>query len=308
MPPDIYRPDNFAPGATRSGEETPVDILLIGHVTRDLMGDTLDSDHRMGGTVTFAAMVAHKLGRTPLIVTRAQSDADLAELPDAIRVLLLPGDETTTFANIYTPTGRVQHLYTPAAPILAEDIPAQLRRPQAVLLGPLVDEIGVDVVELFGEETFVAAVPQGWMRRWDETGRVFSKRWAKAPQMLPHMDALILSLEDIDHDLDRLTPVYDYLSLVVVTEYRDGSTVFQRRPNGAVLETKIPPRPADEVDPTGAGDTFATAFMIRMQEIGDPIQAARFANVTASFSVEALGVDGIPDRSTVLQYMADHPM
>ncbi len=47
--------------------------------------------------------------------------------------------------------------------------------------------------------------------------------------------------------------------------------------------------------------------MIRLQETGDPVQAARFANVTASFSVEQAGVAGIPSREQVLTYMASHP-
>ncbi len=288
--------------------DSDVDILLIGHVTRDLIGQTPSEGQRMGGTVTFAAVVAQKLGRRPTIVTRAESNADLAELPDCVNVCLLPSLTTTTFANIYTPTGRIQYCFTPAPPILAEEIPAAYHTPRAVLLGPLVNEIGPDVVNLFGGQTLVTAVPQGWMRRWDETGRVYSKRWETASAILPHLDALILSLEDIDHDLDRLNPIYDYLDLVVMTEYRDGSTVFQRQSNGSVLETKIPPRTAIEIDPTGAGDTFATAFMIRLQETNDPIEAARFANVTASFSVESEGVGGIPGRDQVLDYMALHPI
>ena len=73
------------------------------------------------------------------------------------------------------------------------------------------------------------------------------------------------------------------------------------------VETKIPPRKANEVDPTGAGDIFATAFLLRLQETGDPVQSARFANITASFGVEHLGVAGIPSREKVLEYMAQHP-
>ena len=88
--------------------------------------------------------------------------------------------------------------------------------------------------------------------------------------------------------------------MVVLTD-RDGSTLY-RQSDGGVRETKIPPRPAHEVDPTGAGDIFATAFMIRLQETGDQVQSARFANITASFGVEHEGVTGIPSREQVLAY------
>jgi sugar/nucleoside kinase (ribokinase family) len=183
-----------------------------------------------------------------------------------------------------------------------------LRSPSAVLLGPLVDEITSDVAAIFDTDTLVAAVPQGWMRRWDETGRVYAKPWQNPEAILPHLSVLVLSLEDIDHDLSRMEPWFGHVALIVLTEYHDGSTIYQRQSDGTILQTKIPPRPANELDPTGAGDVFATAFVIRLQETGDPQQAARFANVTASFNVEGMGVAGIPARAQVLEYMAANPV
>jgi 1D-myo-inositol 3-kinase len=285
----------------------PIDILLIGHVTRDLVSEDQQGAYHLGGTVSFAAVTALALGRRPTVITRASADTDLSELPSAVDLYLLPSDTTTTFANVYTPAGRVQHCYTPASPITADDIPPVLRQPRAVLLGPLVNEIGPDVAALFDSQTLVAAVPQGWMRRWDEQGKVYPKPWETSGQILPHLDVLVLSLEDINFELSRLDPFFDHIGLVVLTEYRDGSTIYSREPNGDVRRIKIPPRPAREVDPTGAGDIFATAFLIRLQETGDPVQAARFANVTASFGVEAVGVAGIPSREQVLAYMERHP-
>jgi sugar/nucleoside kinase (ribokinase family) len=201
----------------------------------------------------------------------------------------------------------VQHCYTPAAPIRAEDVPDWCRRPSIALLGPLVNEIGPDLPPLFDDGTLVAAVPQGWMRRWDATGRVWPKPWDNADTILPHVDVLVASVEDIDYDLNRLMPYFAWVPLMVMTEYRDGSTLYERCPDGRIAVTKIDPRPASEVDPTGAGDVFATAFVIRLQETGDPVQSARFANVTASYGVEHIGIWGVPTRETVLAYMAKYP-
>lgn len=290
-----------------SQDSVPIDILLIGHVTRDLVGEDQQGPYHLGGTVSFAAVTALRLGRRPTVVTRAAPDTDLSELPAGVTIHVLPSATTTTFANVYLASGRVQHCYTPAAPITASDIPASLHRPRAVLLGPLVNEIGPDVAALFASPTLVAAVPQGWMRRWDETGRVYSKPWQNAAAILPHLNVLVLSLEDIDYDLSRLEPFFQFIDLVVVTEYRDGSTIYLRTDNQTIRDIKIPPRPANEVDPTGAGDIFATSFMIRLQETGNPIHAARFANVTASFGVEAVGVAGIPTRQQVLAYIEQNP-
>ncbi len=288
-------------------QKRQVDLLLVGHVTRDLIGETPRSGWRLGGTVSFAAITALRLGRKPTIITRAAQASDLGELPNEVERIVLPAANTTTFANIYTPEGRVQYCYTPAPPIRAGDIPAEYRHPNVVLLGPLVNEIGPDLPSLFDDDTLVVAVPQGWMRIWDETGRVSAKPWTTAEDILPHLDVLVLSLEDIAYDLSRLEQFFKYVPTVVVTEYRDGSTLYQRNAEGVTVETKIPPRKANEVDPTGAGDIFATAFLLRLQETGDPVQSARFANITASFGVEHLGVAGIPSREKVLEYMAQHP-
>lgn len=300
------QPSTYSTATNTAGTDS-VDILLIGHVTRDLVSADPDGPYRLGGTVSFAAITALRLGRQPTIITRSAADTDLSELPAAVDLRVLPSATTSTFANIYTPQGRVQYLYTPAAPIVADDIPVALRRPRAVLLGPLTNEIHPDVAAIFDPNALVAAVPQGWMRRWQADGRVYHQAWESADAILPHLGVLVLSLEDIDHDLRRLDPFFRHISLIVVTEYRDGSTIYQRQPDGQIRETKIPPRPANEVDPTGAGDIFATAFLIRLQETGDPLQAARFANITASFGVEHVGVAGIPDREQVLAYMAAHP-
>jgi 1D-myo-inositol 3-kinase len=300
-------PAELASAQTGSAASGP-DLLLVGHVTCDLESADPTSACRLGGTVSFAAVTATRLGRKPTIVTRAAGHTDLSELPAGIDLHVLPSPTTTTFANVYTDHGRVQYCYTQALPITAADIPSTLHHPQVVLIGPLVNEIGPDVAELFGDNTLVAAVPQGWMRRWDESGRVYPKPWDNADAILPHLDVLVLSQEDIDYDLARLDPWIAQVDLVVLTEYRDGSTIYHRQPDGQVAKVKIPPRPAHEVDPTGAGDIFATSFLIRLQETGDPVHAARFANVTASFGVEQVGVSGIPSREQVLAYLADHPM
>ncbi len=297
------------------------DFLVIGNITQDLVDtqiclgtaapDTtqLTADqYRLGGTVTFAAITAQRLGRRPSVVTRAAATTDFTAMGDDVDLVRLSSATSSTFANIYTPKGRVQYCFTPAPPITAADIPARLRSPRIALMGPIAAEITPDVATVFGPETLVAAIPQGWMRRWDANGRVHSKRWSERDAFLPHLDVLILSLEDIDDNLSHLSPFFAQVPLLILTEYRDGSTVYQRQADGDYAMTKVPARVAKEVDPTGAGDIFATAFLLHYQETGDPIQSARFANVTASFGVEGEGASTIPTRAQVLTYMADHPV
>lgn len=297
------------------------DFLVIGNITQDLVDTRVSvnaqalstaplrpEQYRLGGTVTFAAITALRLGRTPTIITRISDSTDLSAIPAAVNLVRRPSATSTTFANIYTDQGRVQYCFTPAPPIAAADIPQELTAPRIVLLGPIAAEITPDVATVFAEETLVGAIPQGWMRRWDEDGRVHSKPWETRDQFLPKLDVLILSLEDIDFDLAALEPFFTRIPLLILTEYRDGSTVYERQDDGSYGVTKVPPRPAREIDPTGAGDIFTTAFLLRYQETGDAIHSARFANVTASFGVEGEGISTIPDRAQVLAYMAENPL
>jgi sugar/nucleoside kinase (ribokinase family) len=69
----------------------------------------------------------------------------------------------------------------------------------------------------------------------------------------------------------------------------------------------LPAFPTGEVDPTGAGDVFTAAYLIRFQESGDPLDAARFASAAASFCVEAEGVLGIPTRTQVEDRLRNWP-
>ncbi len=56
-----------------------------------------------------------------------------------------------------------------------------------------------------------------------------------------------------------------------------------------------------EVDPTGAGDVFAAAFLFYLHKYGDPRKAVKFANCTAALSVEHIGITGIPTLDMVVE-------
>lgn len=80
--------------------------------------------------------------------------------------------------------------------------------------------------------------------------------------------------------------------------------------DGAIVATKekrerISPRPARLVDATGAGDTFAGAFLAEYLRTGDPFAAGRYANVAAALATEGYGaVAPMPKRAAVEAAMA----
>lgn len=275
-----------------------MDFLTIGNITKDL----IPGGYTVGGTVTYASVAAMRLGRRPGVLARVGADLALPKIYDDIELHALPSEHTLTFENVYTPTGRVQTIHALAGAIGREDVPAALVQaaPPIVLLGPLAGELDPGVAELF-PHALRGFVPQGWMRRWDAQGRVSHAPIACDADLLRYADVLVVSTEDVNHDISLARCYAEQVELVVLTRAMHGADVYYR---GRV--THVPPRPAREIDPTGAGDTFTAAFLICYSETGDPIKAARFANVTASFSIEASSYGAMPERAQVEAYLAEH--
>ncbi|UCG25006.1 MAG: carbohydrate kinase family protein, partial [Chloroflexota bacterium] len=101
-----------------------------------------------------------------------------------------------------------------------------------------------------------------------------------AATVVPLAAAVVTSPEDLPEPgyLDRLR---EWSPLVVLTHGKDGCTVYSRDE-----ERHFGAPAVNEVNPTGAGDIFATAFFVRLHQTnGNPWEAALFANQIAARSV-----------------------
>lgn len=265
------------------------DFLVIGYVVQDVVPD----GYTVGGTATYSSITARNLGRRPGIVTRLAPDFVWPAVLHDVAAVRIPSAHTTTFHNVYRDGHRQQFLLSVADPLEPDDIPATWRAAPIVHLAPLARELDPRFARLF-PGALVGVTPQGWLRQWDESRRVRMRLWEEAAEILPHVDVLVLSEEDLDGNVALMDDYARLTRIAVMTQGRRGCVVFAQGEARQVTGF-----PAREVDPTGAGDVFAAAFLIRLQETQDPFEAARFANATASFCVEAPGVTGIPTRAQV---------
>lgn len=277
-------------------EDTLVRFVVFGHLTRDI----IPGGYTLGGTASYAAIAAHRLGAQVTIVTRADpDDARHPALAD-IEVVNLTSPHTTTFQNFYQSDGtRLQQVRVVAAPIFADDVPEEAYHADVTLLAPVCQEIDPAIAPKL--DAIVGCVPQGWMREWDERGRIYAVPWLSAGRLLPYLDMVALSKHDMAADPDFLTTLTGAVPVVALTQGQEGCAVY----TGSQVHT-IAPRPTTEVDATGAGDVFSAAFLVRLWESKDPLEAAYFANVAASLSVEASGVEGIPHRADVEAYLRQY--
>jgi hypothetical protein len=273
------------------------DFVVAGHAVRDIV----PGGWRLGGTVTFAAVQAHRLAYDVGVITRAAADLEAKiELPFA-QVIQAPSDGTTTFENVYEAGHRRQRVRARAAPIEAADVPSDWRSSPIVLIGPVFGEIAPDFAAAFAEASLVGVSAQGWLRKLDAEGNVVRAAWNGEP-FWRGADVLFVSDEDLADGRDELDAWTRDVPIVAMTQSQKGARVFadgRWRAMDAFPET--------EVDPTGAGDTFATGFLIRLHETGDVDEAARFGAAAASVSVGGIGAAAMPTRSEIEERMREHP-
>ena len=270
-------------------------FVIAGHVCQDILPD---GGLGLGGTASYAAVTALRLGQSVGLVTSAGPDLDVAQTFPGVQVACHPAAATTLFENIYLNGGRKQILHRRADVLECAHVPPAWRRVPLVYLGTIDQEIDPSLFFCF-DQALIGVMPQGFLRRWDDKGQVFYTDWNPPEAILRRINVLVLSELDVP-DPDGLVQDWGrFIDIIVVTRAARGATVYRQGES-----CHYPTRPAQQVDPTGAGDVFATAFLIRLAEAGDPCQAARFANVVASFSVEGWGMTAIPTRRQVEDYLS----
>jgi sugar/nucleoside kinase (ribokinase family) len=140
----------------------------------------------------------------------------------------------------------------------------------------------------------VGAVAQGWVRQFDPAGNVSSAPWADPGRDLAGVHVLFLSEHDVPEAGRQARELLSAVPVVVLTRGWEGATVFTRE---SVQD--VPTLPRAEVDPTGAGDVYAAAFLLRYHEAADLGVAAAFGACAASCAVEGLGTSALGDRTEV---------
>jgi hypothetical protein len=266
----------------------PIDYLVIGHVTQDITSCGI----RLGGTASYAALTAHALGLRVGIVTSCASNLDLPEL-EGIDIISTPADFTTTFENIPTDEGRLQRIHHMAQKIDANSIPHKWKKTPIVHLGPVAQEINLDVPKAF-PNSVIGLTLQGWLRNWDKEGYVHYRKWQEAPFVLKMANIAVLSVEDVKGDERVIEEMQANVKILVVTEGAEGARLYW---NGDLRRFR-PPKMV-ELDSTGAGDIFATAFFIRYAQTRDPWESARYATQFAATSVSRPGLAGVPTPEEV---------
>ena len=168
-----------------------------------------------------------------------------------------------------------------------------------VHLGPIAQEVEPSLARRF-PEGFLGITPQGWIREWDQDGRVTKSEWPEADYVLRNARASVLSIEDVDREEQRIEEMATYSQILVVTEGAKGCRLY--------IEGEIHRFPApdvQEIEATGAGDIFATVFFVHLQRTNNPWDAAILANQLAGISVSRVGLDSIPTQDEIYSSLVE---
>lgn len=272
------------------------EYLLIGHITADLT----PNGRIPGGTVSYATRTAAAFGLRVGVLTSTMVDEPLLDqLRPYAEVISLPAAETTTFENIYEPSGRKQYVRGFAAPIGMNDIPVHFLGAPLVHLAPIAGEGDPRIASLFPNSTVLLTL-QGWLRRWGPDGFVRFKRWHD-PEALKAIDIVVFSEEDIIEDPEMEQLFAQTVDHLFVTRAEKGGTYYRY---GEPIPYTTPQ--VELVNPTGAGDVFAASLLASLPAVGHDLSAAIVAAARlGAICVTRFGLEGTPTPDEVQGALAE---
>ena len=196
--------------------------------------------------------------------------------------------------NTYNIGERNQALLLHSNKIPQNIIPKQWKKPKIFFAGPLLHEIPKDSINWF-QADFSYIVPQGWFRRWGDDGIIeiishmannqFNKKW----------DLMVLSKEESKNLSKEL--LLSWAKIICITKSSDGANIFcdnGEEFNISAIEV------LDVVDPTGAGDIWATAMAIKLHSGSSIIESGNYASAAAALSIESFGYNSSLSSSEII--------
>jgi hypothetical protein len=266
-------------------------VLVAGNVALDRAPD---GGWVPGGPALFSALMARSLVDDVTLITNLEPDFDTPVLNQVdLRASegLLP-----RYANTYDAKGnRSQLLLETGSPL--ELLPHLRPNEQfdLVIYAPAYHEFTRAPLRFKGAVVGVSL--QGTLRAIDAAQHVIHRpNPAPAVTRLARAGWITFFSEEDTADPDGLATYLSQRSIVsVLTRGYNGATLFEldgTSHSWAAL-------PANAVEPTGAGDCFATAFMVRLTETDSLEQAMLFALAAGALAVEHPGLAGIAPRAEI---------
>jgi len=282
-------------------------IVIIGHVAIDTNKFSQGMiESAIGGAPTYAGLALVALRKKVGVVAKVGVDFTEQFPPIYSKLgldtegILVSGEYTTAFENIYDEKGNRTQLCRHVAPkITPDDIPASYLEAKGFYVSPLADEVAPETMEKIKGDNLVMMDPQGLFRQIDEKGRVTIRSEVDLEPFLKHVDVVKLGRDEAKLIMKEPKQLLKKLcgmgpKIAILTRGDESVLILS---NGEFHEVKS--LKVDARDPTGAGDVFGAVFLARYLEIHDAVESARFASAAAGLKIRYKGPVGFPSEREV---------
>ncbi len=260
MNADPARNANHATGAGSC------DILILGHVSKDIIVYRGEQEHTTGGAVFFASVSASRSGASVLAVTKTSAeDRELLDplLQEDLDVLILDSPDTTSIWNVYLSEDRERRevsLLSTASPFRLEELPDATAR-IIYFAGLLRGELPDALIPPLSEKAEVALDAQGILRRQRGEELIFDD-WEEKKRFLPLItylktDAAEAEILSGEADRERAAGLLRRMGAreVMVTHHTEVLVAAEDR------FFRAPFTPKNLSGRTGRGDTCFSAYL-----------------------------------------------
>ncbi|MCX8205241.1 MAG: PfkB family carbohydrate kinase [Candidatus Nezhaarchaeota archaeon] len=173
------------------------------------------------------------------------------------------------------------------------DIPLELLDARVILIGPVMQEVDLELLEFIRKNTEAELFldPQGLVRKLAPRGEIVLAREERLKEVVKLCDYVKPNEEEarVMTQMEREEAVRELrrwgAKVGIVTLADQGSIIYDGR-----KLYKIPAYQTRAIDPTGAGDVYAGAFIFSRLKGYSLLEAGLFASAIASIKVEHVGL------------------
>lgn len=261
-------------------------IIVVGHITLDEFNGKLIP----GGSAYYCSQTYAALGAEVKLISIVGEDFHSDEVFDGIDTFVKRQGKTTQFKNIYKKDApREQISLAQAASIQPDDMPEDFKDCDVLHLVPVLGEVEILPWVHHIKAKFVAVGLQGWLRKINSSNVVLSKICGLTDEEYKKIHILCMSEDDIKDQPELLHKVISKVPVVALTHGSKGYDIYRSSvpKSYGVYSTK-------EVDPTGAGDVFASGLVFGMASGKSDLEAGHLGAGLASVIIEEVGGFAFP--------------
>jgi len=281
------------------------DLVAVGNPVYDLISTPITTTDRriLSGCSTNACLAAKRLGMKDVVLVGNVGHDFVQRFQTEMKhygikaINTASTDTTTGFSLKYDERGeRTLKVIADAGKIPIRSVWSECRQTRYLLLGPVLCELDikavVDLIASSSGEVFLD--PQGMLRRLGKNGEVehFCER-----KTFKRLVGLVDFVKPNELEAHVITGLRDHVesarelvkwgaAVGIVTLGENGSVVCDRHNC-----LSVPAYKTVAVDPTGAGDVYAGAFLAEYSRTGDLGSSCLYASAAASIMVESVGPD-----------------